>query len=64
MRDSTLQRRQHDHAGMDMSMGSMSSGDGMPPLLDFPKIYYSVVGVTVGIAAIANLINIILYRQR
>ena len=47
-----------------MDMGSMSSGNGVPPLDDFPKIYYAVVGVAIGVAAVANLINIILYRQR
>jgi hypothetical protein len=53
---------------MDMSdmgaMGSMSSGNGVPTLLVFPQIYWAVIGVTVGIAAVANFLNIILYRQR
>jgi hypothetical protein len=49
---------------MDMSMGSMSAGDGIPALLDFPKIFFAIIGVVVAIAAAANLITIILYRQR
>jgi hypothetical protein len=54
-----------DMSTMDMgAMGSMSAGQGIPPLLVFPQIYWAVVGVTVGIAAVANFINIILYRQR
>lgn len=54
----------HDHSGMDMSMGSMSIGNGIPPLIEFPKIYLGIVGGVVGIAAIANLANIIICRQR
>jgi hypothetical protein len=54
-----------DMSTMDMgAMGSTSTGGGVPALLVFPQIYWAVVGVTVGIAALANLINIILYRQR
>lgn len=54
----------HDHSSMDMSMGSMSIGNGIPPLIEFPKIYLGIVGGVVGIAAIANLTNIIICRQR
>jgi hypothetical protein len=53
-----------DPSGMDMSMGSMSMGNGIPALIEFPKIYLGIVGGAVGIAAGVNLINIILYRQR
>lgn len=54
----------HDHSGMDMSMGSMSIGNGIPALGEFPKIYLGLVGGVVGIAAIANLTDIIICRQR
>jgi hypothetical protein len=54
-----------DMSTMDMgAMGSMSSGVGVPALLVFPQIYWAVIGVTVGIAAVVNLVNIILCRQR
>lgn len=64
MADTRLRRRQHVHGGMDMSMGSMSSVPGIPPLLEFPKIYYAVVGVTVAIATVANVIYKLQHRQR
>lgn len=51
-------------AGMDMAMGSMSIGNGIPPLIEFPKIYLGIVGGVVAIATIANLANIIICRQR
>ncbi|QDS70121.1 hypothetical protein FKW77_005359 [Venturia effusa] len=54
----------HDHSGMDMSMGSMSIGNGIPALTEFPKIYLGLVGGVVGVAAIANLSDIIICRQR
>lgn len=49
---------------MDMSMGSMSMGNGIPALAEFPKIYLGLVGGVVGIAAIANVIDIFICRQR
>ena len=48
---------------MGMAMGSMSMG-GLPPLIDFPKMYWAVVGSAVGIATLANVFNHVLYRQR
>ncbi|KAF2196510.1 ferric-chelate reductase [Delitschia confertaspora ATCC 74209] len=51
-----------DHAGM--AMGSMSMGNGVPPLLDFPKMYWAVVGTAVAIATMVNVYNKVLYRQR
>ncbi|TLD29934.1 ferric-chelate reductase [Venturia nashicola] len=56
----------HHHSGMDMdmSMGSMSTGNGIPALGEFPKIYLGLVGGVVGIAAIANVIDILICRQR
>lgn len=42
-------------------MGSMSQ---LPALVDFPKLYYAVVGSAVGVATLVNLYNCILYRQR
>ena len=45
-------------------MGSMSAGNGIPPMQDFPKIYWGVVGGTIGIATVVNIINILICRQR
>ena len=47
-----------------MSMGSMSMGDGIPPLFTIQKAYWGVVGVAIGIAAAVNLVNYCLYWQR
>jgi hypothetical protein len=51
---------------MDMSgmpMGSMSTG-GLPALIEFPKMYWAVVGSAIGVATLVNLFNYVLYRQR
>jgi hypothetical protein len=48
---------------MDMSMGDMAMG-GLPPLIDFPKMYWAVVGSAIGVATLVNIYNNILYRQR
>ncbi|KAF2873287.1 FAD-binding domain-containing protein [Massariosphaeria phaeospora] len=37
---------------------------GVPPLLDFPKMYWAVVGSAVGVATLVNMFNYALYRQR
>ncbi|PSN63721.1 hypothetical protein BS50DRAFT_499235 [Corynespora cassiicola Philippines] len=44
-------------------MGSMSMG-GLPPLIEFPKYYWAVVGSAVGVATLVNIYNHGLYRQR
>jgi predicted ferric reductase len=44
-----------------MSMGHMSQ---LPSLTEFPKFYYAVIGSAVGVAALVNLYNFILCRQR
>jgi predicted ferric reductase len=46
----------HNH----MSMGSTA----LPPLYDFPKMYWAVVGSAIGVAALVNLYNHVLCRQR
>lgn len=43
-----------------MSMGSAT----LPPLYDFPKIYWAVVGSAIGVATLVNIYNHVLYRQR
>jgi hypothetical protein len=48
----------HNH--MSMSMG----GDGVPSLYEFPKFYWAAVGSAVGVAALVNLYNHVLCRQR
>lgn len=47
-----------------MSMGSKSAGHGIPRLSSFPKMYWAVVGTAIGIAAMVNLFNFMIYRQR
>ncbi|KAH7398875.1 ferric-chelate reductase [Phaeosphaeria sp. MPI-PUGE-AT-0046c] len=47
------------HSGH-MSMGSAT----LPPLYDFPKIYWAVVGSAIGVATLVNVYNHALYRQR
>jgi hypothetical protein len=47
-----------------MDMGSMSTGTGIPPLEDFPKIYWAVVGAAIATATVVNVINIMICRQR
>lgn len=44
-------------------MGSMTMG-GELPLLDYPKMYWAVVGTAVGLATMVNLYNHLLYKQR
>ncbi|ORY18707.1 ferric-chelate reductase [Clohesyomyces aquaticus] len=46
-----------------MAMGGMSMG-GLPPLIDFPKMYWVVVGAAVGVATLVNIYNNVLCRQR
>jgi len=46
-----------------MAMGSMSMG-GLPPLIDFAKFYWAVVGSAVAVATLVNIYNHVLYRQR
>jgi predicted ferric reductase len=46
----------HNH----MSMGSAA----LPPLYDFPKMYWAVVGSAIGVATLVNLYNHALHRQR
>ena len=56
----SLQPR-HDHA---MSMGMMSTGAGVPNLFYMQQIFWAFIGSAIGVAALANLLNQILYRQR
>ncbi|KAF2465900.1 ferric-chelate reductase [Lindgomyces ingoldianus] len=46
-----------------MAMGSMSM-EGLPPLIDFPKMYWAVVGTAIGVATFVNMFNHMLYRHR
>ncbi|KAF2689319.1 hypothetical protein K458DRAFT_383975 [Lentithecium fluviatile CBS 122367] len=46
-----------------MAMGSMSMGE-LPPLIEFPKYYWAVVGTAIGVATSVNVFNHLLYRQR
>ena len=51
---------------MDMGdgIGGMSMGDGMPTLFHLQKMYWAVVGTAIGCAALINIYNKIIYRQR
>ncbi|KAF2178690.1 hypothetical protein K469DRAFT_598531 [Zopfia rhizophila CBS 207.26] len=46
-----------------MAMGGMSMG-GLPPLKDFPKMYWAAVGSAIGVATLVNIFNHALHRQR
>jgi predicted ferric reductase len=48
----------HDHMSMSMGM------EGVPSLYQFPKFYWAAVGSAVGVAALVNLYNHVLCRQR
>lgn len=62
--------RRHDHDSMDMSgtdMGGMDMGSsvaGVPSLDLLMQYYWAVVGSFVGIAALVNVANILICRQR
>jgi hypothetical protein len=51
----------HNHGGT--GMAGMSMGE-LPPLEDFPKFYWAVVGSAIGVATLVNVFNYILYTQR
>jgi hypothetical protein len=62
---STKQRRGLQPASENMSHNHMSMGSAaLPPLYDFPKMYWAVVGSAIGVATLVNLYNNVLYRQR
>ena len=46
-----------------MAMGGMSMG-GQLPLMDYPKMYWAVVGAAIAVATLVNIINHVLYIQR
>ena len=46
-----------------MAMGSMAMG-GMIPMIDYPKMYWAVVGTAIGIATLVNVYNNVLCRHR
>ncbi|KAH7116919.1 ferric-chelate reductase [Dendryphion nanum] len=46
----------HNHGG--------GSTGALPLLVEFPKFYWAVVGVAVGVATLVNIVNIVIYRQR
>ena len=56
----SLQSR-HVH---DVSGGMMSMGAGVPSLFYMQQIFWAFIGAAIGVAALANLLNHILYRQR
>ncbi|KAL2216955.1 putative metalloreductase [Thermoascus aurantiacus ATCC 26904] len=49
---------------MDMPMGSMSMGPGVPGLFYLQKMYWAVVGAAIAAATVVNLLNHVLARQR
>lgn len=48
---------------MSGAMGSMAMG-GTAPLIEFPKYYCAVAGAAIGVAALANVFNHVVCRQR
>lgn len=51
-------------SGMRHGMGSMSMGDGLPSHFYLQKVYWVVVGTSMGWATCVNVYNQMLYRQR
>lgn len=49
---------------MNMDMGGMSIGNGIPSLFTFQRMYWAVVGTAIGIATVANLLNRFLSQHR
>jgi predicted ferric reductase len=47
-----------------MSGGMMTMGAGVPSLFYMQQIFWAFVGSAIGVAAFANLLNQIIYRQR
>ncbi|KAI9852808.1 MAG: hypothetical protein M1838_005029 [Thelocarpon superellum] len=51
--------------GMDMApSSSMFMGAGMPKLFYLQQMYWVIIGITVGVAAVVNLLNELLAHQR
>lgn len=50
--------------GMDMSMGDMDMGAGIPGLFYLQKIYWAVVGAAIAAFTLVNVYNWFLCRQR
>lgn len=50
--------------GMDMSMGNMSSGNGVPSYFTFERMYWAVVGAAIAAFTLVNLYSWFLCRQR
>ncbi len=53
---------EHDHSGH--GGGGGGGGDGVPALSYFPRMYWALVGLAIGLATLVNFTNFILYRQR
>ncbi|KAL1304831.1 hypothetical protein AAFC00_003758 [Neodothiora populina] len=53
-----------DQGGMDMSMGSMSSGKGVPSYFAMEQMYWAVVGAAIGAFTLTNVYGWLLYMQR
>lgn len=49
---------------MDMSMGDMSMGDGVPSLFYLQKMYWAAVGTAIAIATATNIYEKALCRHR
>lgn len=47
-----------------MSMGSTSTGNGVPSLSDLQKIYWTVVGSVIAAATVVNILNRLLAQHR
>jgi hypothetical protein len=49
---------------MDMPMGHMHMGDGLPDLFYLQRMYWAVVGTAIGIATLVNVLDKIVDTQR
>ncbi|KAK2791573.1 hypothetical protein FQN52_004764 [Onygenales sp. PD_12] len=53
-----------DHDHMDMGMGDMNMGDGVPGLFYTQQMYWAVVGAAIAVATVANVLNNLIAVQR
>jgi hypothetical protein len=53
-----------DMTGMEHGMGSMDMGDGVPGLFYLQNMFWVVIGAAIGLAAVVNISNQLLCRQR
>lgn len=53
-----------DHSSHAGGMGSMSMGDGVPNLFYVQRMYWAVLGASIGFATLVNVLNKVQALQR